>query len=100
MENVYESICMSVSLIQQILSWCLLCYRWRLLVIHLNSRVMVYWCGSGAGFQGSFCTGKLYVLGSEAVLVWALGLSSVSHGLMCFGALDYQAQSYIGVQVM
>lgn len=42
----------------------------------------------------------LVSLGSEAVLVWALGLSSVGHGLMCLGALDYQAQSYIGVQVM
>lgn len=55
MENVYESICMSVSLIQQILSWRLLCYRWCLLVIHMSSGMVVYCCGSGAGFQGSFC---------------------------------------------
>lgn len=56
--------------------------------------------GVGLAFRAHFATGKLHVLGSEAVLVWALGLSSVGHGLMCLGALDYQAQSYIGVQVM
>lgn len=56
--------------------------------------------GVGLAFRVHFATDKLHVLGSEAVLVWALGLSSVGHELMCFGALDYQAQSYIGVQVM